>query len=139
MLKCFNLLHTTLYTIILKLNNGDFMNDDELMNGVDCIKKMIEIYRQSKEEKIFAEYFLNMQKENKKLKVIGHVKDINSKFKNEFFEDIYEDENGVIYDIRIFETTPPQSVTDDLTEYWLTLECTFNKPVEPIYIILGDR
>lgn len=70
---------------------------------------------------------------------IGSVKDFKSKYRNDVFENIYEDEKGVIIDCRIHEFHPTAEELINYTEYWEELSQAFNKPVSPVFIIHGEK
>ena len=59
-------------------------------------KMMIDTMKNSIPEKTIVEFFLNMEDEGSKLNPIGYNKDMESEFKNDLFDAIYEDENGKI-------------------------------------------
>ena len=100
-------------------------------------KEIIKRMKKAISEKTTAEYFLSMGKEERKITTIGNVKDIDSKYKNEFFEEIFKDENETIVDIRIFEKEPSGKELNEMSEYWNALQIHFKKRVEPIFIMMA--
>ena len=99
------------------------------------IKMCIKILKRNRSEKSIAESILKVFNVEKNLKSIGYVKDIDSKFKNDAFDEIFEDELGNIIDIRIFYKKPTSEKVDEMSQYWTALYLTFNKPVEPYFFV----
>ena len=99
-------------------------------------KEIIDIMKNGMGEKIIVEFFLSLNKdEEQKVTSIGYVKDMESEYKNEFFDEIYEDENGCIVDIRIYENKPTNEEMFNLAEYWNELHFKFKKEVIPHFVI----
>ena len=98
-------------------------------------KEFSEILKKAYTEKTIIETYLRLQGIDSTIRSIGYVKDIDCNYKNEFFEEIYEDENGNIIDLRLFQITPSSQDVENMTEYWIKLQETYKKNVEPIFII----
>lgn len=98
-------------------------------------KMMIDTMKNSIPEKTIVEFFLNMEDEGGKLNPIGHNKDMESEFKNDLFDAIYEDENGKIIDLRILEKKPSQEDLYEMAQYWDEMQRHFNKKVQPCFVI----
>lgn len=98
-------------------------------------KMMINTMKNSIPEKTIVEFFLNMEDESSKLNPIGYNKDMKSKFKNDLFDAIYEDENGKIIDLRILEKKPSQEDLYEMAQYWDEMQRQFNKKVQPCFVI----
>ena len=98
-------------------------------------KKIIEIMKNVMPEKSIVEFYIDMENNEKTVKSIGHNKDIQSNFKNEFFDEIYEDEHGTIVDVRIYKEEPTPEKIFEMDEYWIELQKRFGRPVEPYFII----
>ena len=99
-------------------------------------KEIIDIMKNGMGEKIIVEFFLNNYKDKEaKVTPIGYVKDMESEYKNEFFDEIYEDENGCIIDLRIYENKPTDEEMFNLSEYWSELHFKFKKEVLPYFVI----
>ena len=105
----------------------------------ETAKELLEIMKEEIPEKKIAEYFLWMGKEERKITKIGYVKDIDSNHKNEFFEEIFKDENEKIVDIRFLKKEPSQKELEEMSEYWWALQIRFKKRVDPIFILLNEN
>ena len=103
----------------------------------EIAKEITQIMKEAISEKTIAEYFLSLGKQERKLRKIGHVKDIDSNHKNDIFDEIYVDENEKIVDIRLFEEKPSEKELEKMSEYWWALQMHFKKRVEPVFIITG--
>ncbi|WP_407379934.1 hypothetical protein [Methanobrevibacter sp.] len=106
---------------------------DELM------KQMIDTMKNAIPEKKIVEFYLGLENPDIKLKSIGKNEEIKSKFKNEFFDEIYVDENEIILDLRIFEEDPSQKELEEMSEYWDELQKHFKKIVQPCFVIRGKQ
>ena len=104
----------------------------------DFKKEIFQLLKESFSEKIIAEHLLSLGKQERKITKIGHVNDIDSDHKNDFFEEIYKDENEKIIDIRLSEKEPSQKELEEMSEYWLALQKHFKRRVEPVFIITGE-
>ena len=102
------------------------------------IKNITKSMKISKSEKEIIEFFLNNLNIEKKLSPIGNVKDIESEFKNDVFDIIFEDENGVIIDVRMCDKKPTVNEMDNYSQYWIELRNKYKKFVQP-YFILSER
>ena len=114
------------------------MIDEKNKTEYEQMKQIIIMIKETVSEKTLVEYFLNLENEGKTVKSIGHVKNIDSKYKNDIFEEIYEDEEGFIIDLRLFAEKPTTYDKLKMTEYWIELENTFQKSVKPYIIIRGE-
>ena len=113
---------------------------DENVKTDRLIQKMIHDLRETNfTEKDMMEFFLNPDMEDEKnrktVTPIGRTDDIDSQCRNEFFEEIFEDENGVIIDLRLYTREPTPEELIEISKYWVELKITFSKPVKPIFII----
>ena len=104
-------------------------------------KKMMKILNEGFGEDTSIKCMMTLGKEDKEIELneIGSVKDFKSEYKNDIFENIYEDENGVIIDCRIHEFPPTDEELENYIEYWEELRQAFDKPVQPVFIIYGER
>ena len=99
-------------------------------------KEIIDVMKNGMGEKMIVEYFIGLNSDSEvKLTSIGYVKDMKSEYKNEFFDEIYEDENGRSIDLRIYENKPTDEEMFNLSEYWSELQFKFKKEVMPYFVI----
>ena len=99
--------------------------------------QILKNFKNSLGEKTAIEILLENEGISKNLKHIGNAADIDSDFKNNIFEEIFEDENGHIIDLRLCYEAPDPIELEKMNEYWTILTKTFKKPVEP-YIFAGE-
>ena len=96
------------------------------------IKEMYDMMKRHISEKEIIESLLT-DDESKKVKPIGFVRDIDSNYKNEFFDEIFEDEEGNIIDVRLYFKRPGYDDVINMQEYWIALQKTYNKTVIPFF------
>ena len=99
------------------------------------MKNIIRIMSVSIGERKLMGYFLDKPEKDPSVKSIGFVDEINSEYRNEFFKEIYEDENGFIIDVRFFDTHPSGEEMENIIGYWMKLHEKFKKPVKPVLIV----
>ena len=99
------------------------------------IKKLTKIMKITCSEKEIIESYLKMVDIDIKLFPIGKVSEMKSEFKNDVFDTIFEDENGVIIDLRLDEVKPTFEEMINYTQYWAELYFKFNKDVQPYFIM----
>lgn len=102
-------------------------------------KEILAILNDGLGEETNIKYFMSLDGLEPELHKIGSVKDFKSKYKNDVFETIFEDENGVIIDCRVHEFRPTAEELENYAEYWEELHQAFNKPVSPLFIVFGDE
>ena len=99
------------------------------------MKEVIDVMKEGFGEQMVIENFLDLCNFKRTLNVIGDNSDIESEFKNEFFDGIYEDENGIILDVRLTDNKPSKEELDNYAEYWRELSEKFGKLVSPVFIV----
>lgn len=102
------------------------------------MEDILNILKNSIDEKTIIAHLLSLDDIETSINKIGNVNDIDCDVKNEFFEGIYEDENGVIIDLRIYEKRPEENEIKKLEEYWRKLSEKFNKAIAPIIFVYGE-
>ena len=103
------------------------------------IQEITKIMNDGFGEKTVMEYFLSLNGTEPELREIGYVNDFQSEYRNDLFETIFEDENGVIIDCRIRELRPSDEELENYKEYWKELTQVFCKPVSPIFILTKEE
>ena len=103
------------------------------------IKQITKIMNDGYGEKTTIKCMMSLNGQEPELHEIGSVKDFKSKYRNDVFEKVYEDEKGVIIDCRIHEFRPTAEELINYSEYWEELSQAFNKPVSPVFIIHGEK
>lgn len=98
------------------------------------IKEMYDMMKRHISEKEIIESLLT-DDGSKKVKPIGFVRDIDSNYKNEFFDEIFEDEEGNIIDVRLYFKRPGYDDVINMHEYWIALQKTYNKTVIPVFVV----
>lgn len=104
----------------------------------ELAKEITDIMKDAIPQKSIAESLLKMENPDKKLTTIGHIDEIDSEHKNEFFEEIFMDENGNIIDLRILKCNPTLNELEEMAEYWDELQIHFKKKVKPYFLIADD-
>lgn len=103
------------------------------------MKDLIKVMKNSFDEKTIIRSLMSQNDNGCELNLIGNVKDFKSQYKNDIFDGIYEDENGVVQDFRIKEYPPTIEEILGIEEYWIELQDEFEKPVQPTFFIYGKK
>ena len=117
------------------------MNEKEIQKHNELIKRTYKQMATFIPEKTIIEFLINMTNDEnikKSIEKIGDASDIDSDYKNEIFDEIFIDENGFILDVRIYYVRPSDEEIINMAEYWLILEKTFNRKVQPVFIVSGE-
>ena len=115
------------------------MNDEKIQKHEEIIKKVYKHMTTFIPEKTIIKNLINLEnyEDNEKcIEKIGNINYIDSKYKNEIFNEIFVDEDGFILDVRLSYLKPTDEEIKNMSEYWKILQNTFNRP-KPILIHRG--